>query len=56
MIYLGTDRPQTTVYNFLFSYVCTAFTARIGNEVSVGQAIRESGIARSEVYVTTKLA
>jgi len=54
-VYPGADRPQTTVYDF-FTYVCTAFTARVGNEVSVGQAILESGIARSEVYVTTKLA
>ena len=26
-----------------------------GNEESVGKAIRDSGIAREEIYVTTKL-
>src|SRR4051794_26495402 len=31
-------------------------TARIyGNEADVGRAIRESGIARNEIFVTTKL-
>lgn len=31
-------------------------TRNAGDEISVGQGIRESGIPRSEIYVTTKLA
>ena len=29
--------------------------AAYGNEVEVGQAIKESGIARNEIFITTKL-
>jgi len=55
MIYPGTDSKLRYTIS-CFTYVCTAFTARVGNEVSVGQATRKLGIACSEVYVTTKLA
>jgi L-arabinose reductase len=36
-----------------FRHIDTA--AAYGNEKEVGQAIRESGIARTEIFVTTKL-
>lgn len=31
-------------------------TAAIGDEESVGRAIKESGVPRSEIFITTKLA
>ncbi|GEQ69789.1 hypothetical protein JCM33374_g3463 [Metschnikowia sp. JCM 33374] len=37
-----------------YRHIDTAFS--YGNEVAVGQAIKDSGVARSELFVTTKLA
>ena len=48
-------------YNFIFyassTNYCYADTAQMyGNEDEVGNAIRESGLSRSQIYVTTKFS
>ncbi|KAF9777767.1 hypothetical protein IL306_004335 [Fusarium sp. DS 682] len=59
---LGTRKPKTpgqvcravkTALEAGYRHIDTAFSYR--NESEVGQAIKESGVARSEIWITTKL-
>lgn len=49
-----TERSVATALELGYRLIDTA--AMYGNEAAVGKAIRESGIPRAEIFVTTKLA
>ena len=52
----GNDKVKEAVNSALragYRHIDTAFA--YGNEAQVGEAIRESGIAREDVFLTTKL-
>lgn len=51
----GPDTVNSVTWALKSGYRQIDTAARYGNEASVGQAIRESGIPREELYVTTKL-
>ena len=49
----GTVKATTTALEIGYRHIDTA--QMYGNEKEVGQAVRESGLDRSEVFVTSKL-
>jgi diketogulonate reductase-like aldo/keto reductase len=51
----GTDTINAVTWALNSGYRQIDTAARYGNEESVGEAIRASGIPRKEIYVTTKL-
>ncbi|KIK61208.1 hypothetical protein GYMLUDRAFT_43288 [Collybiopsis luxurians FD-317 M1] len=58
--WMGTPGGGERVYNMCLSAIKAGYrhfdtAAGYGNEVQVGNAIRDSGIPRNEIYLTTKL-
>ena len=51
----GPDTINAVIWAIQAGYRQIDTAARYGNEESVGQAIRKSGIPREQIYVTTKL-
>lgn len=51
----GDDAYRSTLYALKVGYRHIDTAAAYGNEASVGRAIKDSGIKREDIYVTTKL-
>lgn len=53
--FLNTDRLQIMVCRYP-SWYFRNYLPRLGNEESVGKALKESNVPRDEIFLTTKLA
>ena len=51
----GAETEQSVLWALEAGYRLIDTAKIYGNEASVGRAVRKSGIAREEIFVTTKL-